>query len=168
MLWSVALLGFAVVRIYPVAIALLCYRSQRLSELANSVTAIGLTIPSFALVGLLIPLVGIGTVPAVVVVVFYAVLPILRNAVVATEDKRFFNHLGIDPRGGGQVMIRNRERQVGAAYAAAGGTKPLERLWAGDLVHEMQVDVDEARRHLVAFLVDHPDLIVHGDRPALR
>src|SRR5699024_12866473 len=41
---------------------------------------------SFALIGLVIPLVGIGTVPAVIVVVFYAVLPILRNTVVGLQE----------------------------------------------------------------------------------
>ena len=56
-----------------------------LAPIASAVTAVGLTIPSFALLGLLIPLVGIGTLPSVVVVCFYAVLPILRNAVVGLE-----------------------------------------------------------------------------------
>jgi osmoprotectant transport system permease protein len=46
------------------------------------VSAIGLTIPSFALIGLLIAPLGFGVVPAVIVVAFFATLPILRNAVV--------------------------------------------------------------------------------------
>ena len=46
------------------------------------ISAVGLTIPSFALLGLLIPLAGIGTATSVVAVTFYATLPILRNAVV--------------------------------------------------------------------------------------
>ncbi len=50
--------------------------------MANALSAIGLTIPGLALLGLMIPLVGIGTLPSVIIVVFYAVLPILRNAVV--------------------------------------------------------------------------------------
>ena len=52
------------------------------SSLANNVSAIGLTIPSFALIGLLIVPLGFGVIPAVVVITFYAVLPILRNAIV--------------------------------------------------------------------------------------
>ncbi|MDH5152953.1 ABC transporter permease [Kocuria palustris] len=72
----------ALATVLAVAIALLCYRSQRLSELANSVTAIGLTIPSFALIGLLVAPLGFGIAPAIVVITFYAALPILRNAVV--------------------------------------------------------------------------------------
>ncbi|WP_442858958.1 ABC transporter permease [Arthrobacter sp. CAN_A6] len=68
--------------ILAVVTAALVYRSSALTSFANSVSAIGLTIPAFALVGLLIAPFGFGVVPAVIVVVFFAVLPILRNAVV--------------------------------------------------------------------------------------
>ena len=65
-----------------VVLAALVYRSSALTGIANSVSAIGLTIPSFAFIGLLIAPLGFGVVPAVVVVAFFATLPILRNAVV--------------------------------------------------------------------------------------
>ncbi|WP_299169237.1 ABC transporter permease [uncultured Arthrobacter sp.] len=68
--------------ILSVVIAALVYRSSALTSLANSVSAIGLTIPSFALIGLLIAPFGFGVTPAVIVVTFFAALPILRNAVV--------------------------------------------------------------------------------------
>ncbi|WP_273707082.1 ABC transporter permease, partial [Leuconostoc mesenteroides] len=42
-------------------------------------TSVLQTIPSLALLGLLIPLVGIGTVPAVIALVIYALLPIFQN-----------------------------------------------------------------------------------------
>ena len=51
----------------------------------RTLAPIGLTIPSFALLGMLIPIVGIGTLPSIVVVCFYATLPILRNAVVGLD-----------------------------------------------------------------------------------
>ena len=63
-------------------LAFLVYRSPRLVSLASAVSAVGLTIPSFALIGLLIVPLGFGVLPSVVVVTFYAALPILRNAVV--------------------------------------------------------------------------------------
>lgn len=72
--------------IISVVIAALVYRSSTWSSVANSVTAIGLTIPSFALVGLLIVPVGFGVAPAVIVVTFFAVLPILRNAIVGLAE----------------------------------------------------------------------------------
>ena len=68
--------------VIAIVLAALCYRSRALTSVANNVSAVGLTIPSFALIGLLIVPLGFGVVPAVVVVTFFAVLSILRNAVV--------------------------------------------------------------------------------------
>ncbi|TFD70174.1 ABC transporter permease [Cryobacterium sp. Hb1] len=68
--------------VLAVVLAAVVYRSSALTGIANSVSAIGLTIPSFALIGLLIAPLGFGVVPAVIVVAFFATLPILRNAVV--------------------------------------------------------------------------------------
>lgn len=68
--------------ILAVVVAALVYRSKMLTSVANSVSAIGLTIPSFALIGLLIAPFGFGVLPAVIVVTFFATLPILRNAIV--------------------------------------------------------------------------------------
>ncbi|KAA9394118.1 ABC transporter permease [Kocuria coralli] len=72
--------------VIAVALAMVCYRSERLREFANGLTAVGLTIPSFALIGLLITPLGFGVLPAVVVLTFYAILPILRNAVVGLSS----------------------------------------------------------------------------------
>ncbi|MGP5342050.1 ABC transporter permease, partial [Glutamicibacter arilaitensis] len=60
--------------------------NKSLSGLANGISAIGLTIPSFALIGLLIVPVGFGVTPAVIVVTFFAALPILRNAIVGLNN----------------------------------------------------------------------------------
>jgi osmoprotectant transport system permease protein len=68
--------------VLSVVVATLVYRSSALTSVANSVSAVGLTIPSFALIGLLIAPFGFGVTPAVIVVTFFAALPILRNAVV--------------------------------------------------------------------------------------
>ena len=68
--------------VLAVVLAAVVYRSSALTGIANSVSAIGLTIPSFAFIGLLIAPLGFGVVPAVIVVAFFATLPILRNAVV--------------------------------------------------------------------------------------
>ncbi|WP_316668140.1 ABC transporter permease [uncultured Propionibacterium sp.] len=75
--------------VIAIALAVVVTSVPRLEPLANAISTIGLTIPSFALLGLLIPLSGIGTTTSVIVVTFYAALPILRNAVVGL--------LGVDP-----------------------------------------------------------------------
>ena len=68
--------------IIAVGIAALVYRSKSLSSLANGVSAIGLTVPSFAAIGLLIVPFGFGVTPTVIIVTFFAALPIVRNAIV--------------------------------------------------------------------------------------
>jgi osmoprotectant transport system permease protein len=65
-----------------VAVAMLVYRSTTATALANATSAVGLTIPSFALLGILLAPFGFGITPAVIAVTFYAALPVLRNAVV--------------------------------------------------------------------------------------
>lgn len=71
-----------VATVIAVGIAVVVTRVGALESAANLVSAIGLTLPSFALIGLLLPITQLGTPTAFVVVAFYAVLPILRNAVV--------------------------------------------------------------------------------------
>jgi osmoprotectant transport system permease protein len=71
--------------VIAVVLAVVVTRLPKLEGVANACSAIGLTIPSFALLGLLMPFTGIGTTPAFVAVCFYAVLPILRNAVVGLQ-----------------------------------------------------------------------------------
>ena len=63
-------------------LAVLVYRSPAATSVANGVSAVGLTIPAFALLGILLAPFGFGITPAVIAVTFYAALPVLRNAVV--------------------------------------------------------------------------------------
>lgn len=67
-------------------IAVLVYRSDAGTAAANAISAVGLTIPAFALLGVLLVPFGFGITPAVIAVTFYAVLPILRNAVVGLRE----------------------------------------------------------------------------------
>lgn len=71
--------------IIAVVLAVIVTRLPKLEPVANTVSAIGLTIPSFALIGILIPLSKLGDATALIAVTFYAVLPILRNAVVGLQ-----------------------------------------------------------------------------------
>lgn len=72
--------------VIALVIAFAVYRVPWLRALANGVSAVGLTIPSFALIGLLIAPMGFGVAPSVTVVTFFAALPILRNAVVGLGE----------------------------------------------------------------------------------
>lgn len=54
-------------------------RHRELAEPIIGVTAVFQTIPSLALLGIMIPLFGIGFLPAVIALTIYGLLPILRN-----------------------------------------------------------------------------------------
>lgn len=58
------------------------YRSPAGSAFATALSSAILTVPSFALFGLLIPVFGLGVAPSVVALVLYALLPIVRNTIV--------------------------------------------------------------------------------------
>jgi osmoprotectant transport system permease protein len=54
-------------------------RHQKWAEPIIGITSVFQTIPSLALLGLMIPLFGIGFMPAIVALTIYGLLPILRN-----------------------------------------------------------------------------------------
>lgn len=98
----------ALATVVAVALAVLVHRNPRIASTASALSAVGLTIPSFALLGLMIPVAGIGSATSVIAVTFYAALPILRNAVVglAGVDKTLVE----SARGMGMGAIRTLVR----------------------------------------------------------
>lgn len=65
-----------------VPLGIVVYRVSFLSKGILYATGVLQTIPSIALLALMIPILGIGTLPAVVALFLYALLPVLRNTVV--------------------------------------------------------------------------------------
>ncbi|MEU9501593.1 ABC transporter permease [Streptomyces sp. NPDC048196] len=72
-----------------VFLGVVTYRSEWAGSLATTTTATVLTIPSLALIGLLIPIVGLGVAPTVIALTLYGLLPVVRNAIVGLR--------GVDP-----------------------------------------------------------------------
>ena len=88
--------------IFAVPVGIVIYRSPRFS--AATIYAAGLlqTIPSIALLALMIPFAGIGKLPAVIALFLYALLQILRNTVMglSTVDpalKKTATAIGLNP-----------------------------------------------------------------------
>ncbi|MGN1385970.1 MAG: osmoprotectant update ABC transporter permease/substrate-binding subunit OpuFB [Bacillus sp. (in: firmicutes)] len=77
-------LFFAVLIAIPLGIYLT--NKKKIAESIIGITAVLQTIPSLALLGLLIPLFGIGKVPAIIALVIYALLPILRNTYTGINE----------------------------------------------------------------------------------
>ena len=69
--------------VLAVLLALAIFKLPLLSRGAVYVAGLLQTVPSIALLALLIPLAGIGVLPAVIALFLYALLPILRNTVTA-------------------------------------------------------------------------------------
>lgn len=68
---------FAILISVPLGVFLTRHRDM--AESIIGVTAVFQTIPSLALLGIMIPLFGIGFLPAVIALTIYGLLPILRN-----------------------------------------------------------------------------------------
>lgn len=63
--------------------AFLIFRSAKISRIIIYISGLMQTIPSIALLALMIPLLGIGEIPAIVALFLYSLLPILRSAITA-------------------------------------------------------------------------------------
>ncbi|MEX0943468.1 MAG: glycine betaine ABC transporter substrate-binding protein [Pseudomonadales bacterium] len=78
---TIIALGLGVLIGVPVGV--LVYRSRSVSRAMVYLAGLLQTIPSIALLALMIPIFGIGTVPAIVALFLYSILPILRNTITA-------------------------------------------------------------------------------------
>ncbi|GHI07340.1 ABC transporter permease [Streptomyces cellostaticus] len=78
-----------VATVIGVLIGIVTYRTEWAGHLATLTTSTILTIPSLAMIGLLIPIVGPGVAPTVIALTLYGLLPIVRNSVVGLR--------GVDP-----------------------------------------------------------------------
>jgi osmoprotectant transport system permease protein len=86
---SVVVQSTVIAAVIGILIGIAVYRSPVGSSIATALASTILTIPSFALFGLLIPVVGLGVEPTVIALVLYALLPIVRNTIVGLS--------GVDP-----------------------------------------------------------------------
>ncbi|SEF23892.1 osmoprotectant transport system ATP-binding protein [Amycolatopsis pretoriensis] len=86
---DLTLAAVALAVLVGMALGLLTYRRRWLGELATTTTAAFLTIPSIALLGILIGPFGLGLTNVLFALVLYALLPITRNTIVGLR--------GVDP-----------------------------------------------------------------------
>lgn len=79
---GIVLISVALSTIIGVLLGVLVYRTVDPRKFTLAVVGVFITIPSFALFGLLTPFLGLGARPAVVALVMYGLLPIVRNTIV--------------------------------------------------------------------------------------
>ena len=76
---QLTLISLFLANLIAIPVGIFLTRRRNWAEPVIGVTAVFQTIPSLALLGFMIPLLGIGKVPAVVALTIYGLLPILRN-----------------------------------------------------------------------------------------
>ncbi|MFF7599840.1 ABC transporter permease [Streptomyces mirabilis] len=86
---SVVFQCMVVATLIGVVIGVVTYHSDWAGGVATTTTSTILTVPSLAMIGLLIPIVGLGVPPTVIALTLYGLLPIVRNAIVGLR--------GVDP-----------------------------------------------------------------------
>lgn len=83
---SLSIIALLVAIVIAVPLAIWLVNHKRAAEVGLQITSVLQTIPSLALLGLLIPFVGIGTPPALIALVIYALLPIFQNTYIGLSE----------------------------------------------------------------------------------
>ncbi len=86
---QISMIALFVAILLAVPFAIFVVKYKKASEVTLQLAGILQTIPSLALLGLFIPFLGIGKVPAIVALVIYGLFPILQNTITGLQ--------GIDP-----------------------------------------------------------------------
>ena len=83
---SLVVQSLAIAAVLAIILGILATRVSWGPTFAQTFSAVGLTLPAYAFLGLLVGILSIGVLPSVVVLVFYGFLPILRNVVVGLNS----------------------------------------------------------------------------------
>lgn len=83
---QVVLAALLIATIIGVGVGILTYRRPIAAQISIAIAATMLTIPSFALFAIMIPLLGLGFTPTMIALTAYAILAILQNTVVGLRS----------------------------------------------------------------------------------
>ena len=75
----ISIVALMIGTVIAVPIGILITKSPKLSQVVISFCSVLQTIPSLALLAIMVPLFGVGKLPAIIALVIYSLLPILRN-----------------------------------------------------------------------------------------
>lgn len=83
---ELVLISLAIAAVIGIGVGVFTYRRGISRSFSLGVAGVILTIPSFALFGLLLPLLGLGALPSIVALTLYGILPIMRNTIVGLRS----------------------------------------------------------------------------------
>ena len=80
--FSALLLGVAI----AVPLGIMLSKTKKIAKIVLTVTSVLQTVPSLALLAIMIPFLGVGKVPAIVALCIYSLLPILNNTFIGMRS----------------------------------------------------------------------------------
>lgn len=83
---QISFIAILLAALIAIPLGIFLSKREKIADGIIGITAVLQTIPSLALLGILIPLFGIGVVPATIALVVYALLPILRNTYTGIKE----------------------------------------------------------------------------------
>ena len=72
--------------VVAIPLGILLTRTPKIANIVLGITSALQTVPSLALLALMIPFLGVGTMPAIISLFIYCLLPILRNAYIGMKN----------------------------------------------------------------------------------
>lgn len=72
--------------LFALPIGLLISQNKKISNFVIGVSSVLQTVPSLALLAIMVPIFGVGKLPAIIALFIYSLLPILRNTVLGMES----------------------------------------------------------------------------------
>lgn len=82
---SISITALAIGSLIAIPLGIIVSRNKKLSQVVIGITSVLQTIPSLALLAIVVPILGVGRKPAIFALVIYSLLPILRNTVLGME-----------------------------------------------------------------------------------
>lgn len=76
---TISVIAMLITIAIAIPLAIVLVNRPKIGEVVSQIAGVIQTIPSLAVLGILIPFVGIGTVPAIIALVLYAIMPIFQN-----------------------------------------------------------------------------------------
>lgn len=83
---SISLISLGLGILIAVPLGIVLTRFSKVADVVIGIASIFQTIPTLALLALMIPIIGIGRVPAIVALFIYSLLPILRNTYIGMNE----------------------------------------------------------------------------------
>ncbi len=83
---SISATSLLIGSLIAIPLGIIVSRNKKISQVTIGITSILQTIPSLALLAIVVPFLGVGRKPAIFALVIYSLLPILRNTVLGMES----------------------------------------------------------------------------------